>query len=145
VPPQKDQALPLSKRRPHFKNTYMSTRKKYFSKVSTRPVHKNDCASEAQQQFNWTEPERVHTDKFRNRSTSLQQQVVTSGAQIWLGVNGQEKLWDSQQLDANTKAEVSMVLRAITRQQPVNTARQRRPSACCSTANCKLLKLVKLL
>jgi hypothetical protein len=39
-----------------------------LSKVSTRPKAKNDCVGEAQQQFNWTEPESLHTDKFWNRS-----------------------------------------------------------------------------
>jgi hypothetical protein len=44
--------LRLVKEEPHFSNTYMSKREnKSWSKVSTRPGVKNDCAGEGQQQF----------------------------------------------------------------------------------------------
>jgi hypothetical protein len=45
--------LPSSKRGPYFSNTYMSRiENKSWSKVSTRPEAKNNCAGEGRQQFN---------------------------------------------------------------------------------------------
>jgi hypothetical protein len=47
VPTQKDSSFPSSKRRPHFSYTYISRRtKKYWSKVSTIPEAKNECAGD---------------------------------------------------------------------------------------------------